>query len=49
MNLRSLFFFLCLGLAGASRVMASILRNVIGSMNRGTLLSVCGYIRHLML
>lgn len=38
-----------LGLAGAQRVMGSVIRNIIGRMDRPQLLSVCGSIRRLML
>ena len=38
-----------LGLAGARQVMASVIRNIIGRMDRPQLLSVCGSIRELML
>ncbi len=38
-----------LGLAGAQQVMGSVIRNIIGRMDRPQLLFVCGYIRQLML
>jgi hypothetical protein len=38
-----------LGLAAAQQVMGSIIRNIIGLMDRPQLLSVCGSIRQLML
>jgi hypothetical protein len=38
-----------LGLAGAQKVMGSVIRNIIGRMDRPQLLSVCGSIRRLML
>lgn len=38
-----------LGLAGALKVMASVVRNIIGRMDQPQLLSVCGSIRQLML
>ena len=38
-----------LGLAGALQVMGSVIRNIIGRMDRPQLLSVCGSIRQLML
>ena len=38
-----------LGLAGARQVMGSVIRNIVGRMDRPQLLSVCGYIRQLML
>lgn len=37
-----------LGLAGALRVMGSVIRNIIGRMDEPQLLSVCGSIRHFM-
>jgi len=37
------------GLAGAQQVMGAVIRNIIGLMDRPQLLSVCGYIRELML
>ena len=37
-----------LGLAGAQQVMGSVIRNIIGRMDRPQLLSVCGSIRQLM-
>ena len=37
-----------LGLATTTRVMASVIRNIIGGMDNPQLLSVCGYIRQLM-
>jgi hypothetical protein len=36
------------GLAGTTRVMASVIRNIIGRMDHPQLLAVCGYIRQLM-
>jgi hypothetical protein len=38
-----------LGLAGAEQVVGTVLRNIIGRMDRPQLLSVCGSIRRLML
>ena len=38
-----------LGLAGAQQVMGSVIRNIIGRMDKPQLLSVCGSIRQLML
>jgi hypothetical protein len=38
-----------LGLAGVQQVMGSVIRNVIGRMDRRQLLSVCGSVRQLML
>jgi len=38
-----------LGLAGAQKVMGSVIRNIIGRMDGPPLLSVCGSIRQLML
>jgi hypothetical protein len=38
-----------LGLAGAQQVTGSVIRNIIGRMDRPQLRSVCGYIRQLML
>jgi hypothetical protein len=38
-----------LGLAGAEQVVGTVIRNIIGRMDRPQLLSVCGYIRQLML
>ena len=38
-----------LGLAGAMRMMGSVIRNIIGRMDRPQLLSVCGSIRQFML
>ena len=38
-----------LGMAGVQRVMSSVIRNIIGHMERPQLLSVCGSIRQLML
>jgi hypothetical protein len=38
-----------LGLAGAEQMMGSVIRNIIGRMDRPQLLSVCGSIRRLML
>jgi len=38
-----------LGLAGAQQVMGSVIRNIIGRMDRPQLLSVRGSIRQLML
>ena len=37
-----------LGLAGAQQVMGSVIRSIIGRMDRPQLLSVCGSIRQLM-
>jgi hypothetical protein len=36
------------GLATTTRVMASVIRHIIGGMDNPQLLSVCGYIRQLM-
>lgn len=38
-----------IGMAGTKHVMGSVIRNVIGLMNKARLLSVCGSIRQLML
>ncbi len=38
-----------LGLAGAEQVVGTVIRNIIGGMDPPQLLSVCGYIRQLML
>jgi len=38
-----------LGLAGAQQVMGSVIRNIIGRMDRAQLLSVCASIREMML
>jgi len=38
-----------LGLAGVQQVMGSVIRQIIGRMDRPQVLSVCGSIRHLML
>jgi hypothetical protein len=38
-----------LGFAAAQQVMGSVIRNIIGRMDQPQLLSVCGYIRQLML
>jgi hypothetical protein len=38
-----------LGMAGAAQMMGSVIRNIIGRMDRPQLLSVCGSIRQLML
>lgn len=38
-----------IGLAAAQQVMGSVIRNIIGRMDRPQLLSVCGSIRQLML
>ena len=37
-----------LGMAGATRVLASVIRNMIGFMDKSQLLAVCSYIRQLM-
>ena len=37
-----------LGMAGALQVLGSVLRSIIGRMDKAQLLSVCGSIRHLM-
>ena len=37
-----------LGVAGATRIMAPMIRNIIGRLDRDQLLSISGYIRHLM-
>ncbi len=37
-----------LGLAGSLRVMGTVIRNILGRMDRSQLLSVCGSIRQLM-
>ena len=37
-----------LGMAAATRVLASVVRNIIGRMDNPQLLFVCGYVRHLM-
>jgi hypothetical protein len=38
-----------LGMAGAQKVMGSVIRSIIGRMDAPQLLSVCGSIRHFML
>ena len=38
-----------LGLVGAKKVMGSVVRNIIGRMDRPQLLSICGSIREFML
>ncbi len=37
-----------LGMAGATRLLASVVRTIIGRMDNGQLLAVCGYMRQLM-
>jgi hypothetical protein len=37
-----------LGMAATTRVLASVIRNIIGSMDKPQLLTVCSYIRQLM-
>ncbi|HOW63100.1 MAG TPA: hypothetical protein P5284_09690 [Candidatus Contendobacter sp.] len=37
-----------LGVAGATRIMAPMIRNIIGRLDQSQLLSISGYIRHLM-
>ena len=37
-----------LGMAGTTRVLGSVIRNMIGGMDEAQLLSICGYIRQLM-
>ena len=37
-----------LGMGAATRVLASVIRNMIGRMDNPQLLFVCGYVRHLM-
>jgi hypothetical protein len=37
-----------LGMAGATRVLASVIRTIIGRMDKAQLLAVCSYIRELM-
>ena len=37
-----------LGMSGALQVLGSVIRNIIGRMDKHQLLSVCGSIRHLM-
>ncbi|WP_156955206.1 hypothetical protein [Polaromonas glacialis] len=37
-----------LGMAGALQVLGSVLRSIIGRMDKAQLLSICGSIRHLM-
>jgi hypothetical protein len=37
-----------LGMSAATRVLASVIRNIIGSMDHAQLLSICGFIRQLM-
>lgn len=37
-----------LGVAGATRIMAPMIRNIIGRLDRDQLLSISGYIRQLM-
>ena len=36
------------GMAGAVRIIASVIRNIIGRMDRDQLLAICGYLRQLM-
>ena len=37
-----------LGMSATTRVLATVIRNIIGGMDNPQLLSVCSYIRHLM-
>jgi len=37
-----------LGVAGATRIMAPMIRNIIGRLDKDQLLSISGYIRQLM-
>lgn len=37
-----------LGMAATMRVLGSVIRNIIGRMDNPQLLTVCGYVRHLM-
>ncbi|MBK8754759.1 MAG: hypothetical protein IPL99_25355 [Candidatus Competibacteraceae bacterium] len=37
-----------IGVAGATRIMAPMIRNIIGRLDKAQLLSIGGYIRHLM-
>ena len=37
-----------LGMAGAVRIIASVIRNIIGRMDKDQLLAICGYMRQLM-
>jgi hypothetical protein len=37
-----------LGVAGATRIIASVIRNIIGRMDKDQLLAICGYMRQLM-
>ena len=37
-----------LGVAGATRIMAPMIRNIIGRLDRPQLLIISSYIRHLM-
>ncbi len=37
-----------IAMAGASRVLASVIRNVLVRMNGAQLIAVCGHLRHLM-
>ena len=37
-----------LGMGAATRVLASVIRNIIGHMDSPQLLTICGYIRQLM-
>ena len=37
-----------LGVAGATRIMAPMIRNIIGRLDQDQLLSISGYIRQLM-
>jgi len=36
-----------LGISGAVRIMASVIRSIISRMDKDQLLTICGYIRHL--
>ena len=38
-----------IGMAGTKQVLGSVIRNIVGHMNKAQLLSVCGSIRQLML
>ncbi len=37
-----------LGLAGTTRLLGSVIRNIIGGMDERQLLAICGYVRQLM-
>lgn len=37
-----------IGMAGTTTVLASVIRNIVGRMDKPQLLSICGYVRQLM-